>query len=242
MSDLSQVTAVILAGGLGTRLRKVFPDRPKVMAVINGKPFLCYLLDYLAEANIERIIISTGYMAEKILETIGSAYKGLQIDYSREENPLGTGGALKLAGQVVATKHCLVMNGDSYTEFDLVLLFIKHQKKDAKVTIVVKTVEDSSRYGTIQMDEKNNIINFTEKGDTVGRGLINAGVYLMSTSALQEIPKKTPCSLEYDFFPEMVGNGIYGYKTKGKFIDIGTPESYAAAEEFFNQLHVLRLG
>ena len=242
MSDLSQVTAVVLAGGLGTRLRKVVPDRPKVMAVINGKPFLCYLLDQLAEANIERVIISTGYMAEKIPETIGSAYKGLQIDYSREENPLGTGGALKLAGQIVVTNHCLVMNGDSYTEFDLNSLLMNHKKSDARITVIFKAVEDSSRYGTIQMDEKNNIINFTEKGDTVGRGLINAGVYLMSTSALQEIPEKTPCSLEYDFFPEMVGNGIYGYETKGKFIDIGTPESYAATEEYFNQLHVLRLG
>ena len=238
MSDLSQAMAVILAGGLGTRLRKVVPDRPKVMAEINGKPFMYYLLDQLVEANIKRVVVSIGYMAVQIEERVGSVYKGLQIDYSREESPLGTGGALKLTGKIVTTKYCLVMNGDSYTEFDLVSLLMTHKNSDARITIIVKAVEDSSRYGTIQMDEKNNIIDFNEKSDTVGRGIINVGVYLMSTSALQQIPEKIPCSLEYDFFPGMVGNGIYGFETKGKFIDIGTPESFEEAGEFFNQLRV----
>ena len=119
MSDLSQITAVILAGGLGKRLREVVPDIPKVMAEINGKPFITYLLDQLAEVFIERVIISTGYKAEIIEEIVGTSYKDIQIDYSREGSPLGTGGALRLASQAVATKHCLVMNGDCYTEFNL---------------------------------------------------------------------------------------------------------------------------
>jgi|TARA_Y100000031_G_C8165941_1_gene359364 NDP-sugar pyrophosphorylase family protein len=233
MSDLSQVTAVILAGGLGTRLRKVITNRPKVLAEINGKPFLYYLFDQLTAAGIKKLIVSTGYMAEKIDEIVGSSYKSLQVSYSREKIPLGTGGALKLAGQAVTTKYCLVMNGDSYTDFDFDSLLINHLKLDDSIIIVVKSVEDSSRYGNIHMDEQNNILKFTEKGGTPNWGLINTGVYLMSTSVLQEIPEKIPCSLEYDFFPSMIGQGICGYKTEGRFIDIGTPESYAQAEYFF---------
>jgi NDP-sugar pyrophosphorylase family protein len=235
MSDLSQVTAVILAGGQGTRLREVVTDRPKAMAEINGQPFVYYLLDQLAEENVDRVIISTGYMAKEIKETVGSSYKGLVIDCSSEEKPLGTGGALKLVGQVIGTKYCLVMNGDSFTEFDCVSILMNHIKSNASITMVVKLVEDSSRYGTIHMNEQNKIIQFIEKGGIAGQGLINTGVYLMNTLVLQEISDKIPCSLEYDFFPSMIGKGICGNETEGKFIDIGTPKSYAKAAAFFEQ-------
>ena len=235
MSDLTQVTAVILAGGLGMRLRKAVSNQPKVMAEVNGKPFLYYVLDQLAEVDIKRVVISTGYMADKIEEVIGFSYKGLKVDYSWEESPLGTGGALKLARQSISTKYCLVMNGDSYTEFDPVSLFRSHKQKNASIVLLVKMVPDTSRFGTIQMNEQNEIIRFMEKGSSTGIGLINAGIYIMKTSTLQKIPNKTPCSLEYDFFPAMIGKNIYGYETKGNFIDIGTPESYAKAEAFFEQ-------
>jgi NDP-sugar pyrophosphorylase family protein len=235
MSDLSRVTAVILAGGMGTRLRQVVSDRPKVMAEINGKPFLYYVLDQLAEVDIKRVVISTGYMADKIEEVIGFSYKGLKVDYSWEESPLGTGGALKLAGQSISTKYCLVMNGDSYTEFDPVSLFRSHKQKNASIVLLAKMVPGTSRFGTIQMNEQNEIIRFMEKGETTDSRLINAGVYIMKTSALQKIPEKIPCSLEYDFFPFMIGKNIYGYEAEGKFIDIGTPESYSQAEKFFGR-------
>ena len=129
MFDLSRFTAVILAGGLGTRLRESVSNQPKVMAEINGKPFLYYVLDQLTEVDLKHVVISTGYMADKIEEIIGASYKGLKVDYSWEESPLGTGGALKLAGQSISTKYCLVMNGDSYTEFDPVSLFRSHKQK-----------------------------------------------------------------------------------------------------------------
>ena len=238
MSDLSQVTAVILAGGLGTRLRKAVSNQPKVMAEVNGKPFLYYVLDQLAEVDIKRVVISTGYMADKIEEVIGFSYKGLKVDYSWEESPLGTGGALKLAGQSISTKYCLVMNGDSYTEFDPVSLFRSHKQKNASIVLLAKMLSGASRFGTIQMNEQNEIIRFMEKESSTGIGLINAGIYIMKTSTLQKIPNKTPCSLEYDFFPAMIGQNIYGYETKGDFIDIGTVESYAKAETFFEQKHV----
>ena len=233
MSDLSQVTVVILAGGLGTRLRKVVSDRPKVMAEINGKPFLYYLLDQLVDASIEKIVISTGYMGHLIEETVGSSYKRLQVNYSPEEIPLGTAGALKLAGQAVDTEKCLVMNGDSYMKFDPLLLLMNHKKSDASITIVIKKVEVSSRYGVIDMNPEHEIVQFIEKGSAGGSGHMNAGVYLVEMGILEKIPDKIPCSLEYDFFPVMIGKGIYGYEAEGKFIDIGTPESYAQAEKFF---------
>ncbi len=235
MSDLSRVTAVILAGGLGTRLQKAVSNQPKVMAEINGKPFLYYVLDQLAEVDIKRVVISTGYMADKIEEVIGFSYKGLKVDYSWEENPLGTGGALKLAEQTISTQYCLVMNGDSYTEFDPVSLFRSHKQKNASIVLLAKMVPGTSRFGTIQMNEQNEIIRFMEKGETTDSRLINAGVYIMKTSALQKIPEKIPCSLEYDFFPFMIGKNIYGYEAEGKFIDIGTPESYSQAEKFFGR-------
>ena len=232
MTDLSQVTAVILAGGLGTRLRGVVSDRPKVMAEINGKPFIAYLLDQLVATGFGRVIISTGYMANIVEDTIGARYKHLHVDYSREDTPLGTAGALKLARQTIDTEYCLVMNGDSYTEFDLISLFMAHKQKNANITILFKAVGNTTRFGTIQMNKQNEIIKFMEKRSGKGPGLINAGVYMVDTSIIKKISKKSPCSLEYDFFPKMVGRGICGYETKGKFIDIGTPESYSEAEYF----------
>lgn len=226
---------VVLAGGLGTRLRKVVLDRPKVIAEINGKPFLYYLLDQMIEIGFNQVIVSTGYMADTVEEKVGVLYKSLHVDYSKEKTPLGTGGALKLAGQAIDTEYCLVINGDSYTEFDLISLFMAHKQKNANITILVKAVGDTTRFGTIQMNQQNEIIKFMEKGSGKEPGLINAGVYMVNTSIIQKISKKSPCSLEYDFFPAMIGKNIYGYETEGNFIDIGTPESYAKAEAFFEQ-------
>jgi len=235
MSDLSRITAVILAGGLGTRLRQAVSDRPKVMAEIKGKPFLYYLLDQLADTGIERVIISTGYMADTVEDIMGTSYKSLHVDYSKEKTPLGTAGALKLVEQSLDMDQCLVMNGDSYTEFDPSSLLVSHKQQNANITLLVKAVDDTSRFGTIQMNEHNAILQFMEKGSSTGAGLINAGIYIIKTSALQKIPGKIPYSLEYDFFPDMIGKNIYGFETNGNFIDIGTPESYAKAEEFFDQ-------
>jgi len=238
MSDFQEVTGVILAGGMGTRLRQVVSDRPKVMAEIKGKPFIAYLLDQLVEANIERVIISTGYMADTVEDNIGRSYNNIRIEYSKEEVPLGTAGALKLAGRTVDTEYCLVMNGDSYTEFDDTTFYLAHKQKNANITLVVKALDETDRFGVVCKNENNEIIDFMEKGSNKGAGFINTGVYLMKTSVIHKIPKKTPYSLEYDFFPSMIGKSIYSYETAGNFIDIGTPKSYAQAEIFFKQLTV----
>jgi NDP-sugar pyrophosphorylase family protein len=233
MSDFSHIPAIILAGGLGTRLRKVVSDRPKVMADLNGKPFLYYLLDQLADAGIKQVVISTGHMALIIEETIGSSYKGLEVDYCREETPLGTAGALKLAGEVMDSPRCLVMNGDSFVKFDPFSLFMFHRRKGANTTILLRKVEDTTRYGTVEIGAEHEVVRFREKGSSAGPGLMNAGVYFVEIGVLERIPDKTPYSLEYDFFPVITGHGLYGCETKGRFIDIGTPESYAKAEKFF---------
>ena len=233
MSDFQEVTGVILAGGMGTRLRQVVSDRPKVMAKIKGKPFIAYLLDQLVAAGIGRVIISTGYMADTVEDNIGRSYNNIRIEYSKEEVPLGTAGALKLAGRTVNTEYCLVMNGDSYTEFNDTTLYLAHKQKNANITLVVKALDETDRFGVVCKNENNEIIDFMEKGSNKGAGFINTGVYLMKTSVIHKIPKKTPCSLEYDFFPSMIGKSIYSDETKGDFIDIGTPESFAHAELFF---------
>lgn len=233
MSELSKVTTVILAGGLGTRLRKVVSDRPKVLAEVQGKPFLCYILDQLVNFGINQVIISAGYLADKIISVIGSKYDSLNLNYSKEVNPLGTAGALRLIHEITDERYCLVMNGDSYIEFDLLSLFNFFRKRKAKIVILTKMVADTSRYGTIQMNEKNEITAFVEKKKIVESGIINAGIYLMKTSTLINIPNKTPCSLEYDFFPRMIDKGMYGYIEEGRFIDIGTPNSYVQAQNFF---------
>ena len=238
MSDFQEVTGVILAGGMGTRLRQVVSDRPKVMAKIKGKPFIAYLLDQLVEANIERVIISTGYMADTVEDNIGRSYNNIRIEYSKEEVPLGTAGALKLAGRTVNTEYCLVMNGDSYTEFNDTTLYLAHKQKNANITLVVKALDETDRFGVVCKNENNEIIDFMEKASNKGAGFINTGVYLMKTSVIHKIPKKTPCSLEYDFFPSMIGKSIYSDETKGDFIDIGTPKSFAHAERFFLKLSV----
>ena len=178
---------VVLAGGMGTRLRKVVLDRPKVIAEINGRPFLYYLLDQMIEIGINQVIVSTGYMADTVEETVGVLYKSLHVDYSKEKTPLGTGGALRFAGQTIDTEYCLVINGDSYTEFDLISLFMAHKQKNANITILVKAVDDSTRFGTIQMNKQNEIIKFMEKGSGKKPGLINAGVYMVNTSIIQKI-------------------------------------------------------
>jgi len=178
-------------------------------------------------------------MAGAIEEVIGYTYRGLQLDYSREKIPLGTAGAVKLAGQVVDTEHCFVMNGDSYTKFDLVSLYMFHKQENANITLLAKMVDNTTRFGTIQMNERNEIEKFMEKKPKADSGLVNAGVYIMKTSVFKEIPDKIPCSLEYDFFPSMIGQGIFGFKTKGKFIDIGTPKSYTKAKALLEQPSVL---
>jgi len=225
--------AIILAGGMGTRLRGVVSDRPKVLASVNHRPFITYLLDQLAEVGVESVVVSTGYKAEMVEAQIGSSYSGLRVRYSRENETLGTGGGMKLALCRTDSDPVLVLNGDSYCAVDLRGLVDFHQFKNASVTLTLAQVADSSRFGRVETEQDGSVICFEEKGGSHSVGWINAGVYCMRREVLEAIPQGQSVSVEREIFPTLISKNLYGFKSDGKFLDIGTPESYAAAEDFF---------
>lgn len=225
-------TAVILAGGLGTRLRRVVADRPKVLAEIQGRPFLEFLLDHLEAAGFERVVLCTGVQAALVQDVFGNRHGRLQIGYSEETSPLGTGGALRLAVPLLGSDPVLVMNGDSYCQADLAAFAGFHQAKQAEATLLLTQVPDVGRFGQVRVDEQSRVIGFEEKGGS-GAGWINAGIYLLSQTLVREIPQGRAVSLEREMFPAWIGRNLFGWQEGGRFIDIGTPESYEAAEQFF---------
>ena len=238
MNRLSKVNGVVLVGGFGTRLRVVVPELPKVLAEISGKPFLFYILDQLSEAGLKTVILCTGYLGDYVKSKVGEKYRSLSIKYSHETTPLGTGGALSLALPYIQSSDVLVSNGDSYCSADLVGMWEWHMKKKAMATLLLTHMDDTSRYGHVSMASVDRIIGFNEKESTSKPGWINAGVYLIRRELLTDIPEKKCVSLEREVFPSWCHRGLYGYQTHSKFIDIGTPESYAQAERFFTTITI----
>jgi D-glycero-alpha-D-manno-heptose 1-phosphate guanylyltransferase len=228
------ITALILAGGLGTRLRASVTDRPKVLAEVAGRPFINFILHQLQKFGIHRVLMCTGYMGDQVEALLGNSYGTLEINYSREKSPLGTGGALRLAAEKITDGDLLVLNGDSYCDFSFEPFLQFHREKGSKASILLTKVEDCARYGAVTIDSNHRIQSFIEKGQLKGAGLINAGAYLLSAEMLLTIPVKQQVSLESEIFPVWVSRGIFGYTANAvRFIDIGTPESYRLAQEFF---------
>jgi D-glycero-alpha-D-manno-heptose 1-phosphate guanylyltransferase len=232
--NLSDATAVILAGGVGTRLRSMVPDRPKVLAQVRGRPFLTYLLDQLADFGIRRVVLCTGWMGDLVRSTLGDAYGEIRLTYSHEASPSGTAGALRLAFPLFDTYPLLVMNGDSICRADLQAFWMWHGARDAQGTLLLAQVSDVGRYGSVRMSEEDVVLGFEEKGET-GPGWINAGIYLLTRAFVEAIPAEGPVSLEHEVFPVWVGRGLFGYRSGAvQFLDIGTPASYARAAQFFD--------
>jgi len=229
--------AVVLAGGLGTRLRSVVADRPKSMALVKGRPYLAYLLDQLVDAQVSTVVLCTGYGADEIWRAFGNVYRDLSLLYSHEQEPLGTAGALRLALPLLGATAALVMNGDSFFNTDLEEFQALHRERQAEGSLLLAQVPDSSRYGLVHTDPADVVIGFDEKGGQGRSGWVNAGVYLLERSLLESIPAGM-VSLENVMFPQWASGGrLRGYRTKGcRFLDIGTPESYAEAQHFFTQL------
>ena len=224
------VRAFVLCGGAGTRLRPVLADRPKSMALISGTPFLQLLLDRLRSQGIADVILGTGYMAEKIEGYFECGNKfATRIRYSREDEPLGTGGALKLAEPLISDP-VLVLNGDSYVEWNLVPMLELFTAKDADMVVVVQAVADVTRYGSVALDHDSRITQFLEKGILGGPGLINAGVYLLRKQIVRDLPAGTAISLEREVFPRLLDRGVYGLVGTGLFIDIGIPDDLKRAQ------------
>jgi NDP-sugar pyrophosphorylase family protein len=232
-SVLDTTTALILAGGLGTRLRSVVADLPKVLARVHGKPFLARILDQLADAGIRRVVLCTGYRGELIEAEFGQCYRGLALEYSRESQPRGTGGALALALPKARSPTVLALNGDSYCDADLGAFGRWHLTTGFAGSLLLTEVADTSRYGRVDVTPEGRILDFREKSATKGRGTINGGIYLLSADLLAGIEPDSTVSLERDLLPGWVAAGLGGYVSRGAFLDIGTPESFRDAERFF---------
>lgn len=226
--------AIVLAGGFGTRLRQVVSDVPKPMAPIAGRPFLEIFLGSLAIKGFSRVILSLGYMAEKISKHFGRHFAGLDLTYVIEDTPLGTGGATRLASSVCTQDHVFVFNGDTYIDLEVEL--VEQQWLANRHPIVVaRQVSDTTRYGRLVVDI-DRITSFAEKGVT-GPGLINAGCYVLAKDALARFPLKQPFSIETDYLiPEVADATVEAFVTKGIFIDIGIPEDYARAQNILRAL------
>jgi D-glycero-alpha-D-manno-heptose 1-phosphate guanylyltransferase len=227
--------AAILAGGLGTRLRSVVADRPKVMALVAGRPFITHLLDQLAEAGIKKTVLCTGYLAGMIRDELGDSFRGMELDYSVEASPLGTGGALRLAAGQLSGEQLLVLNGDSYCECRLAEFGAGHRASEAYAALALAQVPDVSRFGSVVTGAASLVESFREKGGDSGPGWINAGIYLLPMDLVREIPPEREVSLEREIFPDLLARGLYGHHCTGQFIDIGIPMEYQRSQLLFSE-------
>ncbi|MBR6785628.1 MAG: D-glycero-beta-D-manno-heptose 1,7-bisphosphate 7-phosphatase [Clostridia bacterium] len=217
--------AIILAGGMGTRLRTCVEDLPKPLAPVGGRPFLEYLLDYLYANGVHRAIISTGYMAEKIEDAVGRRYRGMCVDYCREDMPLGTGGAIKKALGMCKEDYAVVINGDTFYDVDLFEMQKAHEKGGCPVTMAAKLLKNVERSGYLET-ANGRLTGFCEKGAT-GEGLINGGIYFIDKNALDCINDEK-FSFEKRVL-EMILLPVNIFESEAYFIDIGIPEEFARA-------------
>lgn len=233
MSNLSEINVVILAGGVGSRLRSKVMGKPKVLAEVRKHPFLEYLLHQLDKVNFKKIILCTGYMSDQVKKAFGGRYKNLLLYYSSEKISLGTAGCLRKALPLFKSETILVMNGDSFCDVDFLKFWQFHLSKNSNVSIVLSSTSDISHYGNVKLGNDESVIRFQEKKRRNEEGFVSAGIYLINKDYIAGIPQGKKISIEKDVFPNWVGKGFYGYKSNHDFIDIGTPESYIQAEQFF---------
>jgi NDP-sugar pyrophosphorylase family protein len=233
--DPAALTAVILAGGQGTRLQAVLPGQQKVVAAVGPQPFVAHLLDQLGAAGVRRAVLCTGYQAEQVQQRLGSAYGAITLRYSVETEPLGTAGALRLALPLVTGATALVLNGDSYCDFDLAAFWHAHAASGACGTLLLAHLDDTHRYGQVDLAADGAVARFVEKGARGGPGWVSAGVYLLGRAILESIPPARAVSIEREVFPAWVGRGLHGWPGGGRFIDIGTPATLAESQAFFTR-------
>jgi D-glycero-alpha-D-manno-heptose 1-phosphate guanylyltransferase len=221
--------AIILAGGFGTRLKHIVSDVAKPMAPINNKPFLVFILDYLKKYNCTKVIVAVGYKSYSIKEYFGNSYNGMDIVYSDEDNPLGTGGAIKKALMNSDKDEIFILNGDTLFDCNLEEMRITHESSNCDITVAVKKMKNYSRYGSVVIED-NKIIKFVEK-QKINEGIINAGIYLINKKIFNEIQED-----EFSFEEKILESLKYSmcaYESNGYFIDIGVPEDYYKAQKDF---------
>jgi D-glycero-alpha-D-manno-heptose 1-phosphate guanylyltransferase len=222
--------AIILAGGMGTRLRQIVSNVPKPMAPIGGKPFLHHILKWLSKYDLKKVIISAGYKSDFIVKYFGDSFEGISIVYALEEKPLGTGGAVKFALGKIAGVGSLILNGDTWFPIDLDKFWSVHKETGSSFSIALKRMKDFSRYGSVEW-EGNTIIRFNEK-KICKDGFINGGIYLADRQFIESKQLPEIFSLEKDLLEKEVGSGLIKCQVfDDTFIDIGIPEDYRKAQQ-----------
>jgi len=236
--ELSQMTAVVLAGGFGTRVAHLLPGVPKPMASVAGKPFLEWVVRYLARQGVARVILSTGHLAEIVEQHFRSQpVRGVVTRCLAESRPLGTGGgflnAVRLSGETSAA--WLAVNGDSLVFADLTAAVAELNQPAVGGVIIGCAVADASRYGALAVGPNGELRGFTEKRP--GKGIINAGMYLLRDALVRQFPGTLPLSFEQEVFPQLLAQGarLKVCAVEAPFLDIGTPESLRRAEAFVEQ-------
>ncbi|KRA17714.1 nucleotidyltransferase family protein [Lysobacter sp. Root604] len=228
--------AIVLAGGFGTRLRSVVSDVPKPMARIAGRPFLELLLSHLVGNGFQRIVLSVGYLSDTIVAHFGDAFRGVPLAYAVENEPLGTGGAIREAMAHCDDGHVYVLNGDTYLAVETAETDALWARRGLPV-IVAREVEDTARYGKLEVDNQGRITGFLEKDASGGPGLINAGCYVLPTDIVREFPDRERFSFETEYLRDAVSRREFlALPTNTDFIDIGTPEDYARAQTLLSAI------
>ena len=229
--------AIILAGGIGTRLSGLLKGLPKPMVSINGKPFLSILMKKLINEGVSSLILSVGYRNEKIKRYFGNSYKSVPIYYSVEETPLGTGGAIKKSLEYVSDDTILIFNGDSFFDIDINNFFTFHKEHFCDISIAIKKTKQTDRYGTVVINKRHRITKFKEKAK-VKNTYINCGSYVVNRKIFDNIDiKNNFFSFEKDILESNYKFLINGFASNGKFIDIGVPKDLIKAENFFKNLN-----
>jgi D-glycero-alpha-D-manno-heptose 1-phosphate guanylyltransferase len=228
--------AIILAGGLGTRLKEVINDLPKPMANVNNKPFLEYLFRYLSNFGITNIVLSVGYKYEIIKDYFGEEFLGIKVKYAIEKEPLGTGGAIALSMKMTKTNDVLIINGDTFFDVDINLLFSFYKKLNSELAIALRSVEDISRYGAVVINKYGIITNFLEKNQSIGTGLINGGMYVLNKEHFIKKSFERKFSFEKEYLEKSFkSEKIAGMIFNNYFIDIGIPTDYYRAQNEFKE-------
>jgi D-glycero-alpha-D-manno-heptose 1-phosphate guanylyltransferase len=229
------IEAIILAGGQGTRLRSVIQDVPKPMAPVANRPFLAYLFDQLCQTGIARVHLSVGYKHRVIIDYFGHRYKHLKLNYVVENEPLGTGGGIRLAMEQCESDHVVVLNGDTYFGVDIDAMVDEHVKSQAGLTMALKHLENVNRYGMVQLDN-NQVVRFDEKSESLKTGYINGGIYILDRNRFLERTQASKFSMEVDYMERFIGEEKFcGFPSDAYFIDIGIPEDYNKANQYFEQ-------
>ena len=228
--------AIILAGGFGTRLQKVVNDIPKSMALINNRPFLEYQINYLKKYNINRIILSVGYKKNIISDYFKDNFNGIEIVYAVEDKPLGTGGGIKNALKFLKSDFAFILNGDSLFNVNLTDFYNFHKNNKSKISIALRCLDDVGRFGSVEINNNNEIINFAEKKDRKGKGYINGGIYLFDKKYFLNLDMPEKFSIEKDFFEKIIKKEkVFGFLSDDYFLDIGIPDDFIKAQDDFKK-------